>query len=109
MSPIFSKPAILRERPKAFPNTTALNDIGLDWEPLLRIRGIFVRAGVPAERKAYLEAAMKEAYETEEFQAFLKKKYMTAIKSYATSDEATKKIDSMLNTYRKAYKDLGIN
>lgn len=106
MKPILT---ILRERPKAFPNTTALNDIGLDWEPLLRIRGIFVRAGVPAERKAYLEAAMKEAYETEEFQAFLKKKYMTAINSYATSDEATKKIDSMLNTYRKAYKDLGIN
>lgn len=100
---------VLRERPAAFPDVASLNDIGLDWEPLLRIRGIFVRADVPADRKAYLEAAMKEAYDSDEFQAFLKKNFMTAINSYADSDEATRKIDAMLDTYRKAYKDLGDN
>lgn len=105
MKPILT---ILRERPKAFPDVTALNDIGLDWEPILRIRGIFIRAGVPADRKAYLEAAFHEAYKSDEFQAFLKKKFMTIIDSYANSADATKKIDSMLDTYRAAYKKLGI-
>lgn len=99
---------ILRERPAAFPDVKALNDIGVDWEPILRIRGVFVRADVPAERKAYLEAAFHEAYKSDEFQAFLKKKYMTIIDSYADSAKATKTIDNMLNTYRAAYKKLGI-
>lgn len=106
MKPILT---ILRERPDAFPDVKALSDIGLDWEPLLRIRGVFVRADVPAERKAYLEAAFHEAYQSDEFQTFLEKKYMTIIDSYADSAEAAKRIDSMLDTYRKAYEKLGIN
>lgn len=100
---------ILRNRPAAFPDVASLSDIGLDWAPLLRVRGIFVHGSVPQERKAYLEAAMKEAYETKEFQGFLEKKFMTAIKSYSSSNEATKIINDMIDTYRKAYKDLGIN
>jgi len=105
MKPILT---ILRERPGAFPDVKALNDIGVDWEPILRIRGIFVRADVPADRKAYLEAAFHEAYKSDEFQAFLKKKYMTIIDSYADSAKASKTIDNMLDTYRAAYKKLGI-
>jgi len=105
MKPILT---ILRERPSAFPDVKALNDIGVDWEPILRIRGIFVRADVPADRKAYLEAAFHEAYKSDEFQAFLKKKYMTIIDSYADSAKASKTIDNMLDTYRAAYKKLGI-
>lgn len=99
---------ILRERPKAFSDVKALNDIGLDWEPLLRIRGVFVRADVPQERKDYLEAAFREAYNSEQFQAFLKKKYMTMIDSYADSAAAVKSIDDMLATYRTVYEKLGI-
>lgn len=99
---------ILRERPDAFPDVKALDDIGLDWEPLLRIRGIFVRADVPEERKQYLEAVFREAYNSDSFQEFLEKKYMTIIDSYADSAEATKTIDNMLDTYRKAYKELDI-
>lgn len=104
MKPILT---ILRERPKAFPDVKALSDIGLDWEPLLRIRGIFVRADVPEDRKKYLEAAFHQAYNSPSFQDFLKKKYMTIIDSYADSATATKTIDSMLATYREAYKELG--
>lgn len=105
MKPILT---ILRKRPKAFPDVMALDDIGLDWEPILRIRGVFVNAKVPEDRKKYLEAAFKQAYDSEKFQKFLNKKFMTIIDSYANSKQASKKIDDMLDTYRKAYKELGI-
>lgn len=105
MKPILT---FLRERPKAFAEVKALKDIGVDFEPLLRVRGIFVRADVPKARKDYLEAAFAEAYKSTEFQDFLKKKYMTIIDSYANSAQSVKILDDMLVTYRKAYKDLGI-
>lgn len=99
---------ILHKRPKAFADVKALDDIGCKWDPILRIRGIFVRANVPDARKKYLEAAFHEAYKSAEFQKFLKKKYMTIIDSYADSKTAIKTIDTMLDTYRQAYKELGI-
>lgn len=99
---------ILRERPEAFKEVKSLSDIGVDWEPILRIRGVFVRANVPEERKKYLDAVFQEAYKSDSFQAFLKKKYMTIIDSYADTAKATKMIDNMLDTYREAYKELGV-
>lgn len=99
---------ILRERPKAFKDVKALSDIGVEWEPILRIRGIFVRADVPEARKKYLEAAFHEAYKSDSFQAFLKKKYMTIINSYADTEKATEIIDNMLKTYHKAYQELDL-
>lgn len=105
MKPILT---FLKERPKAFADVKALDDIGVDFEPLLRVRGIFIRADVPQDRKDYLEAAFAEAYKSKDFQDFLKKKYMTIIDSYADSAQSIKILDDMLATYRKAYKDLGL-
>lgn len=99
---------ILQERPEAFKDIKSLSDIGVDWEPILRIRGIFVRADVPEERKKYLEAVFREAYKSDSFQSFLEKKYMTSIDSYAGRAKATEIIDNMLDTYRDAYKELGV-
>ena len=99
---------ILRERPAAFKDVKSLNDIGVDWEPILRIRGVFVRADVPEDRKKYLEAVFREAYKSDSFQTFLEKNYMTIIDSYADSAKATTVINNMMDTYRDAYKELGV-
>jgi tripartite-type tricarboxylate transporter receptor subunit TctC len=102
MKPILT---ILKERPKAFPDVPSLTDIGVEFEPLLRVRGMVVKSGVPTDRLRYLEWAFKQAYDSKDFQTFLEKKYMTIIDSYRNLNQATKLIDSTIATYTKAYKE----
>ena len=83
-------------------------DIGAEFEPLLRFRGFYTKPGVAAERRAYLEAACKLAFDSESFQAFNKKKYMHLIDSYRDSDGARILIADSVKTYKKVFKELGI-
>lgn len=105
MKPILT---ILKEKPKAFADTPSLADVGIDIQPLLRVRGMVVQNGIPEERIAYLEWAFKEAWNSESFQKFLERKYMTVISSYRDSEGSVELIRALVETYNEAYEKLGI-
>jgi tripartite-type tricarboxylate transporter receptor subunit TctC len=99
---------ILRERPSVFAEVPSLADIGVDFPPLLRFRGFYSRPGVPADRLAYLEQACKLAFESDEFQAFNKKKFMHLVNSYRDTAGSRTLISDTVATYKAVYKDLGL-
>lgn len=105
MKPILT---LFAERPKAFAEVPTIKEIGVDFEPLLRFRGFYSLPAVPAERRAYLEAAMREAFNSEEFQAFNRKKYMHLIDSYRDTAGSKKLIDGAIDTYKAVYKEIGV-
>ena len=105
MKPILT---LFAERPKAFAEVPTIKEIGVDFEPLLRFRGFYSLPAVPAERRAYLEAAMREAFNSEEFQAFNRKKYRHLIDSYRDTAGSKKLIDGAIDTYKAVYKEIGI-
>ncbi len=105
MKPILT---LLKERPSAFADVPSMKDIGVKFEPLLRFRGFYVRAGVPQDRARYLEWAFHEGYKSADFQAFNKKKYMHLIDSYRDTAGAKRMIDSAVTTYKDVYKEIGL-
>ena len=82
---------------------------GADFDALTRFRGFYVKSDVPDDRKAYLVAACKAGFETEQFQAFNKKKFMDLINSYRDTEGSVKLINDAVQTYRTMYKELGIS
>lgn len=105
MKPILT---FLTERPSAFPDTPSLSDVGADFEPLLRFRGFWLHPEVPEERRAYLEAAFKEAWASDSFQAFNEKKYMHLIDSYRDTAGSKALIQNAIETYTAVYKEIGL-
>ena len=99
---------LLKTRAAEYPDAPSLPEVGLEKvEPLVRVRGLFVRSGVPEERRNYLEAVCKAAYETEEFQAFNKKKAVPP-DSYYSAQETRETFKGMADTYAFWYKKLGV-
>lgn len=105
MKPILT---LYDERPAAFADVPTHREVGADFDPLLRFRGFWVRPEVPADRRAYLEAALREAWGSESFQAFNTKKYMHLIDSYRDGAASKAMISKTADTYKKIYKDIGI-
>ena len=105
MTPILT---FLTERPSAFPDTPSLSDVGAGFEPLLRFRGFWLHPEVPEERRAYLEAAFKEAWASDSFQAFNEKKYMHLIDSYRDTAGSKALIQNAIETYTAVYKEIGL-
>ncbi len=105
MKPVLT---LLKARPSVFAEVPSLADIGAEFEPLLRFRGFYTKPGVAAERRAYLEAACKLAFDSEAFQAFNNKKYMHLIDSYRDSEGSRSLIADSVKTYKEVYKNLGI-
>lgn len=105
MKPILT---LFDERPKAFADVPTLKEVGVAFEPLLRFRGFWTLPGVPEERRTYLEAALREAWQSEEFQAFNRKKYMHLIDSYRDTAGSKKLIDGAAETYKAVYKEIGL-
>jgi tripartite-type tricarboxylate transporter receptor subunit TctC len=98
----------LQERPEAFAEVPSMQDIGLDYEPILRFRGFFVHKNVPEERAQFLEAAFREAFNTDIFQDFNKRQFMDLIESYRDKEGATQLIEAAVEDYREEYKALGM-
>ena len=98
----------LRERPDAFSDVPTVTDAGWDYDPSLRIRGMFVRADVPEERVAYLEEVFRRAYESDRFQEFLAQNYLDIVDSYRSRDEAIDLIDDTIDYFTQAYEELGL-
>lgn len=82
-------------------------DYGLDWKPLLRFRGLFVKKDTPKEIAEYLQAVFKEAYNTPEHQEFIKRKSLDIVDSYRGPEDAKKELKDSVETYAKIFKELG--
>ncbi|MCH7694356.1 MAG: tripartite tricarboxylate transporter substrate binding protein, partial [Proteobacteria bacterium] len=105
LAPVLS---IWPERFKIAPDTKATGpDYGLKWSPLLRFRGLFVKKGTPKEIVTYLQAVFKEAYNTKEHQAFIKRKSLDIVESYRSPADAKKELEGAIATYAKVFKELG--
>lgn len=105
MKPILT---LFGKRPAAFSEVPTLSEVGVNFEPMLRFRGFYTLPGVPAERRKYLEAAMREAFDSAEFQAFNKKKFMHLIDSYRDTMGSKSLIEGAIGTYKAVYKEIGI-
>lgn len=100
--------AVWPDRFKVFPNTKATGkDYGLKWDPLLRIRGLWVKNETPQAIKDYLDKVFKAAYESAEHQAFLKRKSLDIVNSYYNAKDTTKILDETVATYAKIFKETG--
>jgi len=105
LAPVLS---IWPERFSVFPDTEATgSDFGMKWDPLLRIRGLYVKSDTPDEIKKYLESVFAKAYESEKHQAFLKRKSMNIVNSYYDIDGTIKVVDAAIVTYAKIFKEMG--
>jgi len=99
---------ILKERPSVFADVPSITDAGLDFEPLFRFRGFFVKAGAPAERVEWLQWAFQKAYCEDSYQAFNEKKYMTLIESFRDTAGSRELITETIAQYRGVYKSMGL-
>ncbi len=92
-----------------FPDTPALgSDYGLDWEPLLRFRGMFARAGTPPEIVEYLAEVFAEAYQSDEHQEFVKRKSLDIVDSFRSRADTTTIIEESVGVYIDAFRELGL-
>ena len=105
MKPVLT---LLSERPQAFADVPVLTEVGIDFQPLMRFRGFWTHKDTPAERKAYLETACKMAFDSDSFQAFNEKKYMTVINSYRDTAGSVELIKQSIDTYKAVYKEIGL-
>lgn len=100
--------AVWPDRFAVFPDTKAAGkDYGLKWDPLLRIRGLWVKKDTPQAIKDYLEKVFKAAYDSAEHQAFLKRKSLDIVNSYYNSKDTTKILNDTVGTYAKIFKATG--
>ena len=99
---------LLKERPGAFPDTPSLTDVGLDFEPLMRFRGFYVKKGVPEDRLKWLQWAFQKAFFQPSYQAYNKSKFMDLIDSFRDTEGAIALIHKTGEGYRKVYKEMGL-
>ncbi len=91
-----------------FPDTVSLGDYGVDWEPLLRFRGMFAKKGTPPEIVEYLADVFAEAYQSEEHQEFVKRKSLDIVDSFRSREDTAKIQEEALTTYANAFRELGL-
>lgn len=105
LAPVLS---VWPERFKVAPDARSTGgDYGMKWEPLLRFRGLFVRKGTPPEIVKYLQEVMAEAYQTDEHQAFIKRKSLDIVDSFRSAEDAKKVMFSAISDYAKIFKEMG--
>ncbi len=100
---------ILKDRVDAFPDTPSLTDAGLDFEPLLRFRGFYVKAGTPEDRVKWLTWAFQRAYCEDSYQKYNESKFMTLIDSYRDTEGSKDLITKTIAQYRDVYKQMGLD
>ena len=99
---------ILKERPAAFADVPSIKDEGLDFEPLFRFRGFYVKKGAPADRVEWLQWAFQKAFCTEGYQKYNESKFMNLIDSYRDTKGSQELITSTISQYRDVYKAMGL-
>ena len=92
-----------------YPDTKALgSDYGLDWEPLLRFRGMFTKKGTPPEIVEYLAEVFAEAYNSQEHQDFVKRKSLDIVDSFRSRADTTQILEDSVGIYADAFRELGL-
>ncbi|MDX1766348.1 MAG: tripartite tricarboxylate transporter substrate-binding protein, partial [Candidatus Saccharimonadales bacterium] len=99
---------ILKERPAAFADVPSITDAGLDFEPLFRFRGFFVRAGAPEDRVKWLQWAFQKAFCEKSYQDYNERKFMNLIDSYRDTEGSKELITNTIAQYRDVYKAMGL-
>ena len=99
---------LLHDRPAAFAEVPAMKDVGLDFEPLMRFRGFYVKKDVPADRLKWLQWAFQKAYFTPSYQAYNETKFMNLIDSFRDTQGAIELINQTGEGYRRVYKETGL-
>ncbi len=99
---------VLKESPSVFADVPNLSDAGMDFEPLFRFRGFYVKTGTPEDRVKWLQWAFQKAFCQESYQAFNERKFMTLIESYRDTAGARELISSTIDQYRDVYKVMGL-
>jgi tripartite-type tricarboxylate transporter receptor subunit TctC len=99
---------LLKERPAAFAEVPAMGDVGLDFEPLMRYRGFYVKKGVPEDRLKWLQWAFQKAYFQPSYQAYNKTKFMDLIDSFRDTKGAIELINQTAKGYKAVYKEMGL-
>jgi len=72
------------------------------------LRGFYALPDVPEDRRKYLEAAMRAAFDSEGVQNFNQKKYMHLIDSYRDTAGSKKLIGNAIETYKAVYREMGL-
>ena len=98
----------LNDRPSVFADVPTHRDVGADFEPLTRFRGFYVKAGVPDNVAEFLSDACLAGFETTDYQAFNKSKYMHLIDSFRDTEGSKALINEAVATYRSMYEMMGI-
>ena len=92
-----------------FPDTPSLGaDYGLEFEPLLRFRGMFAKNGTPPEIVEYLADVFAEAYKSEDHQSFVKRKSLDIVDSFRSREDTAKILADSVVSYSNAFKELGL-
>ncbi|MGI9374468.1 MAG: tripartite tricarboxylate transporter substrate binding protein [Hyphomicrobiales bacterium] len=99
---------VLKERPEAFAEVPSLTDAKLEFEPLYRFRGFYVKSDAPADRVKWLQWAFQKAFCEKSYQEFNERKYMNLIESYRDTDGAKELITGTIGQYRDVYKAMGL-
>ena len=88
------------QRIKGFEDVPTATELGAGFPPLLRLRGIAAHKEVSQERLTYLEAALREAFNSQEFQDDLKERSMDLV-DYPEDAKAAFK--EQVDTYEQLY------
>jgi len=94
-----------KERIKNFENVPTPQEKGVDFIPLLRIRGLVVQNGTPTERVEKLEAGLQDAFNSLEFQKTLQERMLDLV-PYPTDPLLT--IREQVQLYEQLYDFMGI-
>jgi tripartite-type tricarboxylate transporter receptor subunit TctC len=95
--------SLLKERPDVFKDVPSMTDVGLDFEPLLRFRGVYVNGDIPKDRLDWLKKTFQKAFWQEGFQAFNKAKFMDIIPSFRNTEDAITLINDSVKIYKKEF------
>lgn len=93
-------------RPAEFPDAPCLLELNKNARNVYKVRGFFMKAEMPKDRQMYLREVFKQAFETPEFQAYIRDKYPTDTK-YRNFDDCVSLINGITDTYIEIYKELG--
>ncbi|MDB6177262.1 tripartite tricarboxylate transporter substrate binding protein [Paracoccus sp. Z330] len=74
------------ERNPAYPDVPTLKESGIDWS-LMAWRGVMAPKGMPEDARARLYAAVEKAFQSDEYQNFMKERGLGAV--WLNSEDAT--------------------
>lgn len=91
---------LLPEPHPVFPDAVGLNSVAPGLPALYRTRMFFAHGDLPPEKLAYLEWALKKAFDSQSFQEFNEEKYMNLVDSYRGLESGKQFVAEMIESFR---------